>query len=166
MLKAEWKILLGLPSANGSSSRGITLSCFPVPERQHPNNGYLFQNRECSINFRRHIRAQRVFGEPGNPPENKTSGCDSAQSSLGPSVTTVITAFHVWETRLRPTFKRAHHALGVAYTAPGRRPVSLAQPPFNVVLLRSGCWGSLLAGPRVVSWGRPAGLPGVVWSPT
>ena len=34
------------------------------------------------------------------------------------------------------------------------------------VLLRSGCWGCLLAGPRVVSWGRPAGLPEVVWSST
>lgn len=148
MLKAEWKILLGLPSANGSSSRGITLSCFPVPERQHPNNGCLFrQNRECSINFRRHIKAQRVFTEPGNPPENKTTGCDSAPPSLGPSTTMLITAFHIWETRLLTYFQEGTSCPLSGYTAPGRRLVSLAQPPFNMVLLCSSSWGCLLAGP-------------------
>lgn len=33
----------------GNSGRGITLSCFTVPERQQPNNGCLFRQIETAM---------------------------------------------------------------------------------------------------------------------
>ena len=49
----------------------------------------------------------------------------------GPAPLSLLLFFMYERQGYQPTFKRAHHALGVAYTAPGRRPVSLAQPPSN-----------------------------------
>lgn len=43
--KFFWVFLLLM----GSSRRGITLSCFTVPERQHPNNGCLFRQTENAM---------------------------------------------------------------------------------------------------------------------
>lgn len=144
--KAEQKILLVFLLLMGAPAETL-----PFPASQFLNVSIqtmvicFCRLRICSIHFRRHIKAQRIFSEPGNTPENGITGCDSSPRRLGPTTTTTVTAFSTWETGLLTYFQEGTSCSLSSLHSSGEETSHTFLP--SLLLTRSFCKGAAWAVP-------------------